>query len=596
MRSRLAQAQDYLLLARIESAVDLRRRGIDVLIEQHLSDSGAPSPLVLLATEIEEHGALPNVLAVPLINVDLLQAVRNGDAEAILRMAAKCALASPELRRRGLGGRGGVVTVDDYSGVSGQTFILKDMSLESQQRDLSRARALSIDIREAELEARFGVVEHLMSENNEGHESGVEHVISVRRYLSGKTLRAVLEERTGSPSGVLKSCVEFLAFIHAYEAKRTQPRHGRRDIKTKELGRWLRTITPNSEDSFAKWWSLVDGMPALPRRDAHSLNWLVDAESRILAVDLETVGSRPAMYELAQLIDDSPIYAPDDWSGRNELHSHYVRALENLGIVIDYEMSRKAYQASTAARAVSLLTDPTGTNSLRLHGFKLLKELSATSDFADVAAWADDIAVAWSVKAGLSDPTRYNSISPADKMRISKAMAFHLRHDADAFVARGGWMFAEDLAEKLKTSGHRVTPGQLLVVAGAMGEKRFELDGLEIRALYGHSVDMRIEYGEAKAPKQLYHATTTDRLASIFEARAGLRPMSRVYVHLSDTPEAAIQAGGRRGAPVQLLRVDPKGASGLVFAGANTWLATEVKSTGLAVMTVAEQVALETED
>ncbi|WP_198416483.1 hypothetical protein [Cryobacterium lyxosi] len=86
------------------------------------------------------------------------------------------------------------------------------------------------------------------------------------------------------------------------------------------------------------------------------------------------------------------------------------------------------------------------------------------------------------------------------------------------------------------------------------------------------------------------------RLASIFEARAGLRPMSRLYVHLSDNPKAAILAGARRGAPVQLLRVDPKGASGLVFVGANTWLATAVKSTGLSVMTVVEQVALEAED
>ncbi|POH67782.1 hypothetical protein C3B60_06055 [Cryobacterium zongtaii] len=596
MRSRLAQAQDYLFLARLESASDLRRRGVDILIEQHMADDGAPSPLVLLATEIEEHGALSSVRAVASMNVELLSAVRSGDSVAILRMAAKCALASPELRRRGLGGRGGVVTVDDYSGVSGQTFILKDMSLESQQRDLSRAQALSVDIRGAQLEAWFGVVEHLMSEHIDGHESGVEHVISVRRYLSGKTLRAALEERTQSPSRLLKSCVEFLAFIHANEAKRVQPRHVRREIKTKELGRWLKTVTPRSEESFEKWWALVESMPALPRRDAHSLNWLVDSESRILAVDLETVGSRPAMYEVAQLIDDWPIYAADDWAVRNELHSCYVRALKKFGVDIDFEFSLKAYQASTAARAVSLLTDPTGTNSLRLHGFRLLKELASESDFPDVAAWAQDIAAAWSIKAGLSDPTRFSSISPADKTRISKAMAFHLRHDADAFVSRGGWMFAEDLAEKLQASGHRVTPEQLLVVAGAMGETRFELDGLEIRALYGHSVDMRIEYAEARAPKVLYHATTNDNLASIFEARAGLRPMSRVYVHLSDTPEAAIQVGARRGAPVQLLGVDPIGASGLVFAGASTWLAKAVKSTSLSVMTVVERVALELED
>ena len=53
-----------------------------------------------------------------------------------------------------------------------------------------------------------------------------------------------------------------------------------------------------------------------------------------------------------------------------------------------------------------------------------------------------------------------------------------------------------------------------------------------------------------KPPKFLYHGTADRFLNSIMEE--GLKPMSRLYVHLSTDIETAIRVGKRHGNPVVL--------------------------------------------
>ena len=79
----------------------------------------------------------------------------------------------------------------------------------------------------------------------------------------------------------------------------------------------------------------------------------------------------------------------------------------------------------------------------------------------------------------------------------------------------------------------------------------FNEDRTKIRANQGHSVPMDVELKEAAPPEILYHGTGERALDPIL--REGLRPMKRLYVHLSRDYDTAVQVGRRHGKPAVLL-------------------------------------------
>ena len=81
---------------------------------------------------------------------------------------------------------------------------------------------------------------------------------------------------------------------------------------------------------------------------------------------------------------------------------------------------------------------------------------------------------------------------------------------------------------------------------------RFELRNNRIRARYGHSIKVDIKY-RREYPQKLYHGTSTDKLNSIL--KKGLKPMKRLYVHMTTNLEEAIDNARRHGKPV-ILEID----------------------------------------
>ncbi len=73
--------------------------------------------------------------------------------------------------------------------------------------------------------------------------------------------------------------------------------------------------------------------------------------------------------------------------------------------------------------------------------------------------------------------------------------------------------------------------------------ERFERRGDAVRASYGHSIDVDLDYPEINPEFPLYHGTSPEAWESIREE--GLRPMSRQYVHLSNTRKEARRVGYR---------------------------------------------------
>lgn len=594
LRASMAQAQDLFALAELDrqsqrarAGVAYRQRGFNRLISESLLNT-TPEPLILLAREVESSGPVPVATGMPPL---LAQALSTGNHRTLYRMAAERALRSHDVRMRDLGGKGGVVTVEDYGGLAAETFVFKTAHRVSLERDESRTRKMSKLLRDEGMSDRFGVIEHLaMTESVDGSEG---ELTSIRRYADGIVLRNLLEDRPTEGLDGLLNAAEFLAYFHAREDSELPIPTPRQDIREKELGYWLKSVVdPDLRLGLVSdWLGLTEGMPVFRRRDAHPMNWLVGGDGRILAVDLETHGTRPAGYELAQLTDDFPIFDVADWDSRRFIVQHYGDALNRFGVDLDHHLLGRAYLAGLAARAVRPLSNPRASESERRHAHKLLNSVQQATDDPLLAEWCSRVDASWRRRAGLVDADDASTISQGDRRRISRAMSRYLRHDPGAPRSEDGWIEASELAQLLRSGGHRVTAKQLLLVGGALGEARFQLQDTRIRALYGHTREASIEYDPRASPKYLFHATAARNLGSIVSARAGLSPMGRQKVHLSESIGSAVRAGLRRGRPIVVLRVTAADLKELSYASGTTWVASKVPVEAIRVLTVREEVA-----
>ncbi|MCK8607908.1 RNA 2'-phosphotransferase [Agromyces sp. C10] len=593
-RSRLADAEDKLNLARLSSNVTLRREALTFLGTPSGSQSDDATKLIVMAQDIESNGPVPgSLLRLP---EEIAFAVRSGDAATLFGGAASLAIRSHELQRRRLGGRGGVIVLQDAENSIGQTFVFKALSSSAYQHDLRQTQLLSKRIRATGQTNQFGVIDHLATVGSgvPGMELGDDALFSVRRYNSGKTLDEVIRLAPSNAEPVVHRTARFLALFHARANASSDGL--RRCLWEREFGRWLKAICDDEERAavFASWWNIMCAAPPLQRRDSHALNWLVEPSGRVLAVDLDARGTRPFGYELAQLLEDVPLYDAADWVSRSRVLRFYLQALLDFGAT-DAPAHDEAMQylaGGVIARAAWMFSAPGATSHHRVRAGQLL--IGVEREFQDfpIGEVARTLHNRWTEIAGVASEDGDTVLDLPDRRRISRAMAYHLRHNPYAPATKDGWVHVEELTELLNASGYDVTPGVLMLIAGAAGEPRFQRDGQEIRAVYGHSVKRDIKYDVRTPPASLYHATPLENLASIFEARSGLLKGSRQWVHLSDRPAMAMNASRRQGKPVALLRVDAARTESLVHAAASTWLAPRVGPEMLEIVPAREVASL----
>ncbi len=150
-----------------------------------------------------------------------------------------------------------------------------------------------------------------------------------------------------------------------------------------------------------------------------------------------------------------------------------------------------------------------------------------------------------------------NTNLPYEYMKLSKFLSFVLRHHPEQYnleLDEEGFALLSSLMEALKNTRHswaEVSDIEKLVSEGE--KKRFEIREDKIRALYGHSVKVKIE--DSFCPKGfLYHGTAPDILSEIL--RDGLCPMGRQFVHLSKDKETADAVGRRHHPEPVILEVD----------------------------------------
>ncbi|MCI9318821.1 MAG: RNA 2'-phosphotransferase [Lachnospiraceae bacterium] len=141
----------------------------------------------------------------------------------------------------------------------------------------------------------------------------------------------------------------------------------------------------------------------------------------------------------------------------------------------------------------------------------------------------------------------------ADK--LSKFISLVLRHNpaaAHVTLDEHGWADVEALLAGIRSTGRQIDMDTLEEIVAADNKQRYSFnhDKTLIRANQGHSVAVDVELKEQEPPEFLYHGTASRFLDSI--GREGLKPMSRLYVHLSKDTETARTVGKRHGSPVIL--------------------------------------------
>ena len=133
--------------------------------------------------------------------------------------------------------------------------------------------------------------------------------------------------------------------------------------------------------------------------------------------------------------------------------------------------------------------------------------------------------------------------------RVSKFISMVLRHKPYVIGIKPdehGWADVTELLEKMKQH-HAIDMNMLEEIVRTDNKQRYSFndDHTKIRANQGHSINVDVELTETVPPEILYHGTGEKSVAHI--DREGLKPMNRLYVHLSGDLETAERVGKRHG-------------------------------------------------
>lgn len=128
-----------------------------------------------------------------------------------------------------------------------------------------------------------------------------------------------------------------------------------------------------------------------------------------------------------------------------------------------------------------------------------------------------------------------------------------LRHKPSAVgitLDEHGWARVDELINGVNSTGKYTLDKEKLEEIVRIDSKQrysFNEDRKLIRANQGHSVNVDVELKMCEPPEILYHGTAERFVDSIMSE--GLKPKTRLYVHLSKDVETAVTVGKRHGKP-----------------------------------------------
>ena len=135
----------------------------------------------------------------------------------------------------------------------------------------------------------------------------------------------------------------------------------------------------------------------------------------------------------------------------------------------------------------------------------------------------------------------------------SKFLSLVLRHNpsaAEITLDGHGWARVDELIDGVNAAGrYKLDMAKLEEIVRTDNKQRYSFndDKTLIRANQGHSISVDVELKMCEPPEYLFHGTAKRFVDSIMAE--GLKPQSRLYVHLSKDLETAVTVGSRHGKP-----------------------------------------------
>jgi len=370
-------------------------------------------------------------------------------------------------------------------------------------------------------------------------------------------------------SGFLPSCVEFLALFHNAVGRPEQERSAWGKLKN-GLKLWSRTLfrDQTASDKFVASMrkTLPLGLPLVKKRDAHAGDWVIDSAGRLVAVDLEAGSFLPVGHDVAQLIEDAavlPVSVEGFERRRALLHAY----LDRLDLEVDVDEAITGYGWFALLRATWIASSASASKAHHAHARQLAQYLASGSDFDAIGVPAEMLAGALRQPVG-SDVGGVDAAHRRKSKRLSQVLR-HRAKDLDLPVDVAGFVPLEDLVDAVNMSVDEV-----VAVATHPAEPRFEIEEGRIRALYGHSFPVSdLPDLDVEPPDTLFHGTSWGAVAEI--SSAGLRPMGRQKVHLTNNPTEALEVARRHSQPA-LLAIPTAGTESLQAVADAVWAADSI--------------------
>ncbi|RLG23850.1 RNA 2'-phosphotransferase [Methanosarcinales archaeon] len=126
--------------------------------------------------------------------------------------------------------------------------------------------------------------------------------------------------------------------------------------------------------------------------------------------------------------------------------------------------------------------------------------------------------------------------------RIGRFVSGALRHfpdDVGLAMSLKGWVNLDLLVEIMQERYRWATKKHLIALVESDEKGRYEIQNERIRARYGHSTNVTLDFPDNTLPT-LYYGTSEEEIDIILEN--GIKPLKQRYVHLSTDVEKAVAA------------------------------------------------------
>lgn len=144
--------------------------------------------------------------------------------------------------------------------------------------------------------------------------------------------------------------------------------------------------------------------------------------------------------------------------------------------------------------------------------------------------------------------------------RLGRFISGALRHfpdDLGLAMNQHGWVDVDVLCDAMGTRYKWSNKEKLFSIIESDEKNRYEIQGRKIRARYGHSVFVDLDFPENSLP-QIYYGASREEVDILLEK--GIKPLKQRYVHLSSSIEKAEEVARIHTENPVLIVIDAEGA------------------------------------